>query len=121
MTILSFRVLQGIEVKARVKIYRSSKVISGKEYETVNAYIPLPSFVRYLGLEGSRVNVIVFKENNNDIYESVVRKMTATRYGVFVPKSTIDKLNLKNDDEVYAIIIRGLTEEVKKETEEGEI
>lgn len=115
MTIISFRLNEGLEVKAKVRIYKSSRNIEGKEYEVINAYIPLPSFVKFMGFDESKVKVIVLKGDKYDKYESTVRRVSATRYGVTLLKSTIERLDLKNDDEVVVIVLKPLTKEYIKE------
>ncbi|GGP20978.1 hypothetical protein GCM10007981_11230 [Thermocladium modestius] len=99
MSIESFKALQGVEVRARVRIYGPT-----------NSYIPIPSFVRYLGFD-ERARVIVVKGSSWYMYETAIRRPSSTRYGVTLPKRVIDALSLSNDDEVTAIILRPVTRE----------
>ncbi|MGC8571252.1 hypothetical protein [Caldivirga sp.] len=107
MSIESFKILQGIEVKTRVRIYGPT-----------NSYIPIPSFARYLGFD-DKAQVIVIKGGLYSIYEATPRRLSSTRYGITLPRRTIEALNLNNNDEVTVIMLRPTTQEytIKKGNE----
>jgi hypothetical protein len=99
VSIESLRLLQGVEVKARVRIYGPT-----------NSYIPIPSFVRYLGFD-EKVQAIVVKGGLTHMYEATFRRLSTSRFGITLPRRVIEALNLANNDEVTVIILRPVTEE----------
>ena len=119
MTVLDIGFGNAVWVRARVRIYESSRRVGDREYKVVNAYIPLPTTVKYFGFRnGAPVRIWLFKDNRYMAYEGNIRRIHKTQYGASLPTTVIEGLGLSNKDEVEALIYLELTEREEGEREE---
>ncbi|ADY01076.1 hypothetical protein VMUT_0866 [Vulcanisaeta moutnovskia 768-28] len=121
MTVLDIGFGNAVWVRARVRIYESSRRVSDREYKVINAYIPLPTTIRYFGFRnGAPVKIWLFKDNRYIAYEGNIRRIHKSQYGASLPTTVIENLGLDNKDEIEALIYLELSEkEEAEETDEG--
>ncbi len=83
MTVLDIGFGNAVWVRARVRIYESSRRVGDREYKVINAYIPLPTTVRYFGFRngGAPVRIWLFKDNRYMVYEGNIRRIHKSQYG----------------------------------------
>ncbi|WP_054841933.1 hypothetical protein [Vulcanisaeta distributa] len=126
MTVLDIGFGNAVWVRARVRIYESNRRVGDREYKVINAYIPLPTTVKYFGFRngGAPVRIWLFKDNRYMAYEGNIRRIHKSQYGASLPTTVIENLGLNNKDEVEALIYLELSEreggEEIKELSEGE-
>ncbi|MGC8608015.1 MAG: hypothetical protein ACP5L5_10715 [Vulcanisaeta sp.] len=119
MTVLDIGFGNAVWVRARVRIYESSRRVGDKEYKVINAYIPLPTTIRYFGFRnGAPVKIWLFKDNRYIAYEGNIRRIHKSQYGASLPTTVIENLGLDNKDEIEALIYLELSE--KEEAEESD-
>ncbi|MGC9180505.1 MAG: hypothetical protein ACP5GZ_09930 [Vulcanisaeta sp.] len=119
MTVLDIGFGNAVWVRARVRIYESSRRVGDREYKVINAYIPLPTTIRYFGFRnGAPVKIWLFKDNRYIAYEGNIRRIHKSQYGASLPTTVIENLGLDNKDEIEALIYLELSE--KEEAEESD-